>query len=178
MQRDEQMMAWLVVCFLGGWLGLSLVYQLFMHRLRPYVRRFDIFWVLPAYRFFEKRPDYFILSYRDRSRNGVESPWQDLQFQRPARWYTFLWHPQFIPSDTIVVSMEHFADMMAWEKPLPMKHIQPQFPYQALLRYVTQYSSPPQGQARQFRILRGAQHFEDDSDTVIFVSDYHDLSEA
>ena len=175
MQWDEPMKVWVVMSLLGGWLGLTLVYQLFMPRLRHYVRRFDILWVLPAFRFFEAWPADFVLSYRDRCRNGVESPWQDLHFQRPARWYTALWHPHFIPSDTIVVLMEHFADMMAWEKPLPMKHIQPQFPYQALLRYVIQYPSPPQGQARQFRILRAAEPLSGASDTVIFVSGYHEL---
>ena len=45
------MKVWVVMSFLGGWLGLTLVYQLFMPRLRHYVRRFDILWVLPAFRF-------------------------------------------------------------------------------------------------------------------------------
>jgi hypothetical protein len=172
------MRAGIVISLLGGWFVFSLVYQMFMNRLRPSMRRYDIFWVLPAFRFFHERPPYFVLSYRDRFHSGEESSWQDIHFQRPARWYIALWHPHFIPSNTIEVLMGTFADLMSQEKSPSMTHIQQQLPYRMLLRYVARYPSSPSVQARQFRILRGTEHLEDAPDTVIFVSGYHELSEA
>ena len=177
MRPDDQTMACLVVGLLGGWLGLSVAYQLFMKRLGPYVYRFDIFSVLPAFRFFEAAPPYFILSYRDRFESGVEGPWQDLHFRRPARWHIPLWHPQFIPSNTTGRLMIDFAALMELEERPPMPRIQAHFPYQMLQRYIAGYPSTPSMQARQFRILRGTAYFEDKKNTLVFLSAYHNPAE-
>jgi hypothetical protein len=178
MQADGRIMAWLVVGLLGSWLGLSVAYQLFMRQLIPYVYRFDVFSVLPAFRFFEAAPPYFILSYRDRFDSGAEGPWQDIDCRRQARWYIPFWHPQFISSNSTGRLMIDFAELMDREERPPMAHIQAHFPYQMLRCYVAEYPWAPSVQARQFRIVRGTEYFEDRENTLVFLSAYHTLVET
>lgn len=83
----------LVSGLFGLWFLLCLL--VLVPRLRPHIRLWDIFSLVPEWKFFAPNPaqgDYVLL-YRDQLADGTITPWTEVALAQNRHWWNVLWNP-------------------------------------------------------------------------------------
>lgn len=164
---------------LTAWFILSAAGQLtapWGNRPLDRLRTWDVFGLIPNYKFFAPRPaehDYHLL-IRTVGFSGELGPWRQIAGPPDRHWWHALWNPDRRAfkslSDVMAVAYRHDHD-----KP---RAVLTALPYLALLNYVTEAAAHDQGAANvQFVLAISYGVLSDDAPSVVFKSDLHRLRE-
>lgn len=122
-----------VIIILSIWFTITVIYQFQTKKMRKWFYRWDIFRLIPIYRFFAYKPRLFILSYRI-SINGKKDEWVIIDTNRIENWFIFLWNPIFMRHDITIHLMENLITILElnWNK----KPIEKTVPYECLQKNI------------------------------------------
>ncbi|MFD0407333.1 hypothetical protein [Kitasatospora sp. NPDC127116] len=163
---------------LTAWFIVSAVGQLTVpRRLLDRLRAWDIFGIVPNYRFFAPRPvqhDYHLLM-RTAGSSGEFGPWHQVAGPPDRCWWHIAWNPdrRAFKGLSDVMSVAHRFDV---QRP---RAVQVSLPYLAILNYVTAVASRDPA-AREVQFVLAISHgvLSDESPDVIFKSGRHRLGES
>jgi hypothetical protein len=151
----------IILIILGAWLAATLLYQIFIIRLRPYTWRWDVFRVLPSYHLFAAVPRDFRLSYRDCLINGELTPWREIALFSSWHWRHAFWHPGQLAPGVLSSLVENLVESLEdWETPPGEEKIARWLDHQGLLHYVRFISTSANAKERQFRIEETGGHLD------------------
>lgn len=159
-----------VGCFLL-WFLLSVL--VLVPKLRTWIRLWDLFTLVPEWRFFAPNPvqgDYYLL-YRDQLADGTVTGWSEVRLGQKRRWWNVAWNPGKRASKALV---DAIVELSGEAKTSPAVLVG-SIPYLALLNYISslkRFSSPA---FTQFTILHALSSGEDREPKLVFASDLHSL---
>jgi hypothetical protein len=94
--RTLEIMVGVYLVFFGLWIVFTIVWQFAVHRRKSwFLRRINTFNILPTWTFFAPTPgiyDTHIL-YRDKSKDGEITGWQEVNLFEQRRPFHCLWNP-------------------------------------------------------------------------------------
>ena len=164
----------LVVAFLGGFLALTLVYQIFTQRLLWVVWRWDVFRLLPNYRLFFAMPRDLRLCVRDRSASGAVTAWREIPLGSERPWYQAVWHPQDLVPQVLSSLVEDVVTLV--EAPsVPAERLPQSVSYYGLWHYLVHLDPTAPGVARQCKIEEAVDMAVPQPPRVVYTSEWHRL---
>jgi hypothetical protein len=162
---------WSIVLLFGCWSLLSLLLQ--VPKLNRRIRQYDIFLLIPEWKFFAPQPGQhdFSLLYRDIDREENYSAWKEIQISPERRWWNCIWNPMKRGQKAIfdfVVELSGLNRMQ--EETILFSNA-----YISLLMIVTREKRLLQNVRTQFIILRKYTQQEENEPEVLYLSRLHDI---
>jgi hypothetical protein len=165
------MAEYIVITILICW-GLACVLTHVPHVGR-WIRKYDLFVLIPEWRFFAPRAgehDFYLL-YRDRNTSGEVSNWHEVHVAGPRRWWNFVWNPHKRASKALFDLSVELSSIIVNQP----DGIQLSLPYLSLLTVVSAEQRVARTGQTQFMILMLKRNLSETTSQVLFVSDPHDL---
>ena len=168
-------MEWLVVSLLGLWFAATVAYQIWFLPLLPWVRRFDIFRVLPSWRLFPSIFKDLRLYYRDRNDSGTISEWKLIPMLRSRKPWRALWNPDLIYPDAQLSYMEFLVAILGL--PFPPDHDKIQLSVSARALGIIAANQPAADRAitRQFEMREAPLGDARESEGIVYTSSFEPL---
>jgi hypothetical protein len=161
-----------VVAFLGSFLVLTLVYQIFTQRLLWVVWRWDVFRLLPNYRLFFAMPRDLRLYVRDRSASGALTAWREIPLWSERPWYQAVWHPQGLVPHVLSSLVEQLVTLAEAGR-MPSDRLPKSVPYYGLWHCLRHLAPTGLGTERQFKIAEAHGYGSTQSARPVYTSEFH-----
>jgi hypothetical protein len=161
----------LVSGFFGVWFLLCLL--VLVPRLRPYIRAWDIFSLVPEWKFFAPNPaqgDYILL-YRDQLANGSITQWTEVSLAQKRRWWNVVWNPGKRANKALFDAVVEVSS----EASLYPEILAGSIAYLTLLNYVSNLGRFARPAFTQFMILHSFSSTVKREPRLIFSSSLHSL---
>jgi hypothetical protein len=161
----------LVSGFFGVWFLLCLL--VLVPRLRPYIRVWDIFSLVPEWKFFAPNPaqgDYILL-YRDQLADGTVTPWTEVALAQKRRWWNAAWNPGKRANKALFDAMVEVSS----EASLYPEILVGSVAYLTLLNYISSLGRFARPSFTQFMILHSFSSTVKREPRLIFSSSLHAL---
>ena len=126
----------------------TLIYQIFLKQLAPYMARYDLLRLLPAYRLFDSILPNPTVIYRFDS----NTDWQLVQLHSPFRWWHLFWHPQHIVPDIVSTLIEWLLEMTEQQPPYTPQQIQSTLTFKLLQQHIIQQYAQADTQQLQLQV--------------------------
>ena len=164
---------WVLTAFFAGWFGASVLCQFLPPRLEFWIRRFDVFSLLPRWKFFAPNVstlEHQIL-YRHQLQNGELTPWKQVPLAGSRSLAGVLWNPDMRRRTTLTSVVSTL--MRSLQSPEP-RQVTATRPYLALVNFVTtRVPHPSLSRSVQFAIAESSGFTADTEPRIIFVSEQH-----
>lgn len=165
-----------VVALFALWLVLTALGQLDV-RLARRLKDWDVFMLLPSFRFFAPTPSVHDLHllYRDRLADGYVAAWREVPLPLPPPWINPLWNPGRRERKALFDATQHLARQINERSPEP-RAILLSIPYLILLNYVSGLPRLCAASTTQFLVMR-SDRLQGGDPQPFFVSSLHSLEE-
>jgi hypothetical protein len=160
-----------VVAIFAAWLLCSIL--VYIPRLRRPIRNYDIFGLVPEWRFFAPNPGRtdFHLLYRDKYRDGTLSNWTEVAAIGNRRVWNMLYNPMRRRNKALFDCMQEFSRHVNERDPV----LELSIPYLTLLNYVSCLFRNPLPEQVQFLLMYSAGEQADKDPEPLYVSGFHRL---
>jgi len=160
-----------VATLLGLWMLFSIAV---LHpRWRLYIRAWDIFAVVPEWKFFAPNPAQgdFHLLYRDHLSEGTVTPWTEIHIGATRSWCCVLWNPRRRQTKALFDAVSH---LNATAQAAPQTVVG-SLPYLTLLLYISSMPRLINPAFTQFLVVHSFGIFSDTEPAIVFLSELHSL---
>lgn len=158
----------IVFFFYAGWMILSMLAQGKSRLNRP-IRRFDLFILIPNFRFFCPSPvkEDFHLYYRKRGEDLTWNEWTELRVGEKNPWICFVWNPRRRDRKIFFHTAKVLTKYFKKSKPEQMMkgHI-----FRLLLETLQQETAGVEGTALEFKITGKQDYALDSEEKILFTS--------
>lgn len=161
-----------VIGIWGVWLLVSLL--VYIPRLTVRLRSWDVFMIVPEWRFFAPVPAqgvYHVL-YRDELRDGSVTDWTEIQVAEKRRWWNCLWNPGRRGRKAFFDAVVELVQHVKYSPEMPLES---STPYLTLLNYVTGRMRPAPPAFTQFLIMHSRESYSEHEPEPVVLSGLHSL---
>lgn len=143
-----------------------------------WLRARDLFSLIPHWHFFAPRPgqqDYYLL-FRDRTRDGLVSPWREVAYSQTARGVSVFWNPGRRHNKALVDVTLQLAQL-GQAVGAHLESLTLTVPYLAILNFVSRLPRIDHECETQFLLMASDRRRPGSKPEVLLVSALHPLAD-
>lgn len=143
-------------------------------RIQNWLRRGDVFALIPRWHFFAPVPGMqdFVLVYRDQTADGAISPWREAPSVPVSRQpWCAVWNPGRRHTKAILDITKELMQLITEQR--NKREIELSIPYITLLNYVSSFPRLEENCSTQFALVMGKSSATPEPPSVVFVSSIH-----